>query len=100
MSFFESLLALMLAAILLLQVSRRLGLPYPAMLAVAGVGVAFIPGAPRILIDPHTALPLFIAPILLDAAYDLRSWASGLPDGVAVAYYASTLATGLFEDPS
>ncbi|QXQ06032.1 sodium:proton antiporter [Sphingosinicellaceae bacterium] len=71
MSFFESLLALMLAAILLLQVSRRLGLPYPAMLALAGVGVAFVPGAPTILIDPHTALPLFIAPVLLDAAYDL-----------------------------
>ena len=71
MSFFESLLALMLAAILLLQVSRRLGLPYPAMLALAGVGVAFVPGAPMILIDPHTALPLFIAPVLLDAAYDL-----------------------------
>jgi NhaP-type Na+/H+ or K+/H+ antiporter len=71
MSFFESLLALMLAAILLSQVSRRLGLPYPAMLAIAGVGVAFIPGAPTILIDPHTALALFIAPVLLDAAYDL-----------------------------
>ena len=71
MTFFESLLALLLVAILLLQVSRRLDLPYPAMLAIAGVGVAFVPGAPRILIDPHTALPLFIAPVLLDAAYDL-----------------------------
>ena len=71
MTFFESLLALVLAAILLLQVSRRLGLPYPAMLAVAGVGLAFLPGAPNILIDPRTALPLFIAPVLLDAAFDL-----------------------------
>ncbi len=33
MTFFESLLVLMLAAILLLQVSRRFALPYPAMLA-------------------------------------------------------------------
>jgi monovalent cation/hydrogen antiporter len=40
------------------------------MLAVAGVVVAFIPGAPSIRIDPETALPLLIAPILLDAAYD------------------------------
>lgn len=71
MTFFETLLALVLAAVLLLQVSRRLGLPYPAMLALAGVGVAFVPGAPSILIEPHTALPLFIAPVLLDAAYDL-----------------------------
>jgi monovalent cation/hydrogen antiporter len=70
MSFFESLLVLLLAAVLLLQLARRASLPYPAMLALAGVGVAFIPGAPNIGIDPETALALFIAPILLDAGYD------------------------------
>uniref|UniRef100_UPI0035C97B17 cation:proton antiporter n=1 Tax=uncultured Sphingomonas sp. TaxID=158754 RepID=UPI0035C97B17 len=70
MTFFESLLALLFAAIVALQVSRRLSLPYPAMLALAGVVVAFIPGAPMIGIDPSTALALFIAPVLLDAAFD------------------------------
>jgi Na+/H+ antiporter len=70
MTFFESLLALLFAAILLLQVSRRLSLPYPAMLAAAGVLVALVPGAPTITIDPATALALFIAPALLDAAFD------------------------------
>jgi hypothetical protein len=40
MTFFESLLVLLLAAIALLQVARRLSLPYPAMLAGAGVIVA------------------------------------------------------------
>ncbi len=70
MTFFESLLVLLLAAVVLLQVARRVAAPYPAMLAVAGVAVAFIPGAPTIRIDPQTALALFIAPVLLDAAYD------------------------------
>jgi CPA1 family monovalent cation:H+ antiporter len=70
MSFFESLLALMLAAILLLQVSRRLALPYPAMLAAAGVVLALIPGTPAIGLDPDMALALFIAPVLVDAAFD------------------------------
>lgn len=70
MSFFESLLVLLLAAIVLLQVSRRLSLPYPAMLAAAGVVVALIPGSPSFPLDPETALALFIAPALLDAAYD------------------------------
>ena len=70
MTFFESLLALLLAAIVLLQVARRLGLPYPAMLALAGATVAFLPGAPTIALEPHTMLALFIAPVLLDAAYD------------------------------
>ena len=71
MTFFESLLALLLAAIVLLQIARRLSLPYPAMLATAGVVVAVIPGAPAIPIDPHTALALFLAPTLFDAAFDL-----------------------------
>ena len=72
MTFFESLLVLLLVAVVLLRIARRMALPYPAMLAVAGVAVALIPGAPtiRIDIDPETTLALFIAPVLLDAAYD------------------------------
>jgi NhaP-type Na+/H+ or K+/H+ antiporter len=70
MTFFESLLVLLLAAVALLQVARRLGLPYPAMLAAAGVLVALIPGAPTIPIEPSTYLALFVAPALVDAAYD------------------------------
>ena len=38
MTFFESLLVLLAIAILLLQVSRRLSIPYPAMPAAVGVG--------------------------------------------------------------
>ncbi|HSU30554.1 MAG TPA: cation:proton antiporter [Bryobacteraceae bacterium] len=70
MTFFESLLVLLLAAIVLLQISRRLSLPYPAMLATAGVAVALIPGAPTISFEPNTALALFMAPAVVDAAYD------------------------------
>ncbi len=70
MTFFESLLVLLLAAILLLQVARRFGLPYPAMLAAGGMLVALIPGSPNIRIEPETALALFIAPALVDAAFD------------------------------
>ena len=70
MSFFETMVALLAVAILLLQVSRRLSTPYPAMLAAVGLGLAFLPGAPHIKLEPHTALALFIAPILVDAAFD------------------------------
>jgi CPA1 family monovalent cation:H+ antiporter len=69
-TFFESLLVLLLAAIVLLQISRRLSLPYPAMLAAAGVAVALIPRSPAISFEPDTALALFMAPVVLDAAYD------------------------------
>lgn len=70
MSFFESLLVLVAVAVLLLQVSRRLKIPYPTMLAAAGVCLGLVPGAPRISIEPHTALALFLAPALVDAAFD------------------------------
>ncbi|WP_419805334.1 cation:proton antiporter [Terriglobus sp.] len=70
MTFFESLLVLLFAAVVLLQVARRLRLPYPAMLAAAGVAIAFIPGVPNIPLAPETALAIFIAPVIVDAAYD------------------------------
>ena len=70
MALFESVLMLMLLAVILLQVSRRLTIPYPTMLAMAGVAVAALPWAPNIAIDPHLVMALFIAPALLDAAYD------------------------------
>jgi len=70
MALFQSILILLLLAILSLQVSRRLRIPYPTMLALAGVGVAMLPSAPTITIEPHLALTLFIAPAILNAAYD------------------------------
>jgi CPA1 family monovalent cation:H+ antiporter len=70
MALFESILTLLLLAIVLLQVSRRLGIPYPTMLAAAGLCVAALPWAPEINLDPHLVLVLFIAPAILDAAYD------------------------------
>jgi NhaP-type Na+/H+ or K+/H+ antiporter len=88
-TFFESLLVLLLAAIILLQVARRLSLPYPAMLAAAGVAVALIPGAPAISFAPGTALPLFIAPALFDAAFDF-------PPGAARRFWAPLIALAIF----
>jgi len=70
MALFELTLVLLLIAVALTAVSRWLEVPYPSLLALAGVGIAFVPGAPMIEIDPELALALFIAPVLLDAAYD------------------------------
>lgn len=70
MVLFELTLILLLIAVALTAVSRWLEVPYPSLLALAGAGIAFLPGAPTIDIDPELALALFIAPVLLDAAYD------------------------------
>lgn len=69
-TFFESLLLLLLTAIALMQISRRTSIPYPSMLALAGIAAGFVPGTPKINIDPQTMLALFIAPALVDAAFD------------------------------
>ena len=67
---FESILVLLVAAVLLAAAARRIQAPYPALLAVGGVALAFVPGAPAFVLDPQLALALFVAPVLLDAAYD------------------------------
>jgi CPA1 family monovalent cation:H+ antiporter len=67
---FESLLALLLAATLLSIFARRYGVPYPTLLALGGALLAFVPGAPRLDLPPDLTLALFVAPVLLDAAYD------------------------------
>src|SRR5262245_48657939 len=66
----EVLVALVLAGVALSAAARRVGAPYPVFLAVGGATLAFIPGAPTFTIPPELALAIFIAPVLLDAAYD------------------------------
>ena len=47
-----------------------MGAPYPVFLALGGALLAFVPGAPSFTVLPELALALFVAPVLLDAAYD------------------------------
>src|SRR4051812_49749148 len=70
MQVFETVLALLLAATVLSTIARRVGVPYPTLLAVGGAFLAFVPGAPRLDLPPQLILALFVAPVLLDAAYD------------------------------
>jgi monovalent cation/hydrogen antiporter len=67
---FEIVIALLLVGAGLTALSRRIGTPYPAMLALAGAGLALLPGTPTLVLDPELALTLFVAPVLLDAAFD------------------------------
>jgi monovalent cation/hydrogen antiporter len=66
----EGLIALVLAAVLLAAAARRVGAPYPVFLAIGGALLAFVPGTPSLSVPPELALALFLAPVLLDAAYD------------------------------
>jgi monovalent cation/hydrogen antiporter len=66
----EGLLILLLAAVVLAAMARRVGAPYPVFLAIGGALLAFLPGAPSLTVPPELALAIFLAPVLLDAAYD------------------------------
>ncbi|HZW73356.1 MAG TPA: cation:proton antiporter, partial [Caldimonas sp.] len=66
----EQILIVFVAAVLLAAAARRVGAPYPVFLALGGAVLAFVPGMPRLSLPPELVLALFVAPILLDAAYD------------------------------
>src|SRR5436305_11065298 len=67
---FELILSVFVAAVLLAAAARRVGAPYPVFLALGGALLAFVPGVPSLTLPPELALALFVAPVLLDAAYD------------------------------
>src|SRR5262249_12194007 len=63
-------LTLLLGAVLLAAFARRIGAPSPALLALGGAALALLPNGPRLTLEPDLALALFVAPVLLDAAFD------------------------------
>jgi Na+/H+ antiporter len=70
MRVFEVVIAMLLGGAALAALARRLGAPYPALVALAGAALALIPGVPTLVLDPELALALFVAPVLADAAFD------------------------------
>ncbi|MES1199595.1 MAG: cation:proton antiporter [Pseudomonadota bacterium] len=70
MFLFEWTLVLLVIAVAATAIARRIGVPYPSLLALAGAALAFLPDGPSIQIDPELALALFVAPVLFDSAFD------------------------------
>ena len=92
MRVFEVVVALLLGGAALSAIARRIGAPYPALVALAGAALALVPGLPTLVLDPELALALFVAPVLVDAAFDAsvrdlrRNWrtVAGLALGAVV----------------
>ncbi len=53
--------------------ARRLGIPYPIMLVVAGLSLSLVPGIPHIALSPDLVFLVFLPPLLYAAAWTL-SW--------------------------
>ncbi|MGH3694586.1 MAG: Na+/H+ antiporter [Pseudonocardiaceae bacterium] len=64
------LILLVLGALAVTAVSRRLRLPAPLTLVVAGLAVSAIPGVPNYELDPDLVLYAILPPLLYSAALD------------------------------
>lgn len=66
---FELILILLATVIALHWLAARVGFPPSAALLVGGGALAFLPGIPKVSLDPELALVLFLPPLLMDGAY-------------------------------
>jgi CPA1 family monovalent cation:H+ antiporter len=82
MALFEVTLLLLAIAVALMQAARYFRVPYPALLALVGGCATVLPFAPHLTIEPRLALALFVAPAVMDTAFELpprelmRNWVS------------------------
>jgi monovalent cation/hydrogen antiporter len=65
--------ALMAAVATLATVAGRIGVPYPILLVLGGLALAFVPGLPRVTLDPDVIFLLFLPPLLFAGSY-AASW--------------------------
>jgi monovalent cation/hydrogen antiporter len=65
----ELVLALLAVATILAGVARRLHLPEPIVLVVAGLAIGLVPGIPHIELEPDLVFLFFLPPILYGAGY-------------------------------
>ncbi|MDF2825085.1 MAG: sodium/proton antiporter, family [Mycobacterium sp.] len=84
------LLSLFVATVLLAPVAARFRLPYPVLLLVLGLAVAFVPGLPAPSISPELILPLVLPPLLFAAARR-TSWREFLDNRRAIGLLAIAL---------
>jgi len=76
---FELVLFLLVAVLIVVEVSGRIGVPYPILLVIGGLLLALIPGLPEVSLQPDIVLLIFLPPLIYIAAYltplrDLRQY--------------------------
>lgn len=81
------LLLLLLFVAVFAAIARRLKTPYPIVLVVAGLLLGFVPGIPRIDLEPDVIF-LIVMPPLLYAAASVTSWRDFSRDLVSIGMLA------------
>jgi len=65
------LLAIVAIIVLLNMWATRLKIAYPILLVVGGLVISFIPGLPKVKIDPNLIFFIFLPPLLFEAAWSI-----------------------------
>src|SRR2546423_15159138 len=68
-----AVLLLLVFVALFAAIARRLQIPYPIALVIAGLILGFVPGIPRINLDPDIVFFVLLPPLLYAAAWT-TSW--------------------------
>src|SRR5271168_3919097 len=83
----EVFLLLLVCVAVFAGLARRLKVPYPILLVIAGLVLSFLPGMPRIGLDPDLVFLVFLPPLLYSAAWTL-SWREFQRNFVSIAMLA------------
>jgi len=62
-------LALLLVIVCIIMLAKKIQVAYPVLLVIAGLLISFIPGLPKIDLEPDIVFILFLPPILYEAAW-------------------------------
>lgn len=62
-------LVLLLVIVCTIMLAKKLRVAYPVLLVIVGLLISFIPGLPKVVLDPEIVFILFLPPILYEAAW-------------------------------
>jgi len=83
-------LFLLIVVVFFAGLAKRLQIPYPILLVLAGLAISFVPHVPRIPLNPQIVFLVFLPPLLYASAWQ-TSWREFRRNIVSI----SMLATGL-----
>src|SRR5438045_2522566 len=85
-------LLLLLFVVVFGAVAQRLKIPYPIIMVIGGLLLSFIPGIPRIGLNPDVIFFIILPPLLYSAAW-LTSWREFSYNFVSIFFLAFGLVT-------